>query len=159
MAEISLSIRRAVDKPKDSTDKPHAQTFHHMWLSRLWKKMRSAGRTSAPYRKKYTFISSNRLDSLMSFASWRLWRPFRFIEALRGNVGAGLAVAGHNEAINLFWVTGNFWQKRRRPIHQLTFLKCKLYWKNMYYLYQWRRFDEGFLWMRWSLLEQRCKRR
>ena len=54
--KISLSIRRAVDKPKeDSADKPRA------------KKNRSASRTSAPYEKKSpSQAKATDFDSLMS---------------------------------------------------------------------------------------------
>ena len=67
--KISLSIRRAVDKPKeDSSDKPRAKKpFTPRNDSQDFKKNRSAGRTSAPYEKKSpSQATATDFDSLMS---------------------------------------------------------------------------------------------
>ncbi|MBF1119378.1 S1 domain-containing RNA-binding protein [Granulicatella sp. 20925_1_45] len=67
--KISLSIRRAVDKPKeDSADKPRAKKpFTPRNDSQDFKKNRSASRTSAPYEKKSpSQAKATDFDSLMS---------------------------------------------------------------------------------------------
>lgn len=73
--KISLSIRRAVDKPKeDSADKPRAKKpFTPRNDSQDFKKNRSASRTSAPYRKEISFASkSNRFRFSNEFLLERL---------------------------------------------------------------------------------------
>lgn len=66
--KISLSIRRAVDKPKeDSADKPRKQFTPHNQDSQDFKKNRNAGRTAAPYEKKSpSQAKATDFDSLMS---------------------------------------------------------------------------------------------
>ena len=66
--KISLSIRRAVDKPKeDSADKPRKQFTPRNQDSQDFKKNRTAGRTAAPYEKKSpSQAKATDFDSLMS---------------------------------------------------------------------------------------------
>ena len=66
--KISLSIRRAVDKPKeDSADKAKKSFTKRNQDSQDFKKNRNAGRTAAPYEKKSpSQAKATDFDSLMS---------------------------------------------------------------------------------------------
>ncbi len=65
--KISLSIRRAVEKPKEDSANKAKKSFTPRNDSQDFKKNRTAGRTSAPYEKKSpSQAKATDFDSLMS---------------------------------------------------------------------------------------------
>lgn len=65
--KISLSIRRAVEKPKEDSANKAKKSFTPRNDSQDFKKNRTAGRTSAPYEKKSpSQAKGTDFDSLMS---------------------------------------------------------------------------------------------